>query len=225
MKITINQLIDKYNTISMRERILVILGVFGFIYMVWKTVLFEFILPSEENMMKRSDTAKQQIVVLKTQIDALSKVIAVDPTQNLKNQLESLERENAALDATIKAKTNKMIEAKEMVSIIKQLVEQTKGLTILSMESAPPKPLLTVDKDKNKDAGQPDKNALQVYQHQLTIELSGGYQETYEFLKRAESSKMNIFWDELSYEVEKYPKANIKLIVHTLSEQEGFIGV
>lgn len=223
MNTTMNQLMAKYNTISKRERILVILGVLGFMYMLWKTLLFGFILPADEEIVKRSETAKQQIVVLKAQIDAVSKIIAVDPTQNLKNKLESLTKENAALDITIKAKTNKMIEAKEMVSIIKQLVEQTKGLTIQSMESAAPIPLLKVEKDKN--VTQADKKALQVYQHQLTIELSGGYQETYDFLKKAEGNKMNLFWDELSYEVETYPKAMIKVIVHTLSEQEGFIGV
>jgi MSHA biogenesis protein MshJ len=220
-----NKLIEKFNTFSFRERILVMLGVFGFIYMIWKTVLFGFILPTDEELAKRTDTAKQQINTLKTQVDAISKVIADDPTKNLKTRLENLKNENKNLESTIRAKTNNMIEAKEMVTIIKQLVEQTKGLTILSMESSAPIPLLKVDKEKNKEVVQTDKKALQVYQHQLTIELSGGYLETYEFLKRAESSKMNIFWDELSYEVETYPKATIKLIVHTLSEQEGFIGV
>ena len=36
---------------------------------------------------------------------------------------------------------------------------------------------------------------------------------------------MAVFWDELAYEVVKYPMGKVTLIIHTLSLEDGFIDV
>ena len=150
----------------------------------------------------------------------MSGVISNNPIPNLKNQLVSLKAENEMLEDTIKTKAHKMIDPKEMVAILKNLVEQTKNLSIIKMESLAPKLLFKPVENQSQEP-----KAIQVYEHPFRMEISGGFHEVYEFLKKIEDRKMNIFWDELIYEVETYPKAIVKIIVHTLSLEEGFVGV
>ena len=45
------------------------------------------------------------------------------------------------------------------------------------------------------------------------------------YLQAIEKLEWKIFWDKLEYKVIQYPKAEITLIIHTLSDQRDLINV
>jgi len=66
---------------------------------------------------------------------------------------------------------------------------------------------------------------MNIFQHFISMEIAGGYFDVLAFMKDIESRKLNIMWDEINYEVQTYPVANVKIIIHTLSLDEGLLGV
>jgi MSHA biogenesis protein MshJ len=64
-----------------------------------------------------------------------------------------------------------------------------------------------------------------LYQHNLKIEFMGDYLSTYQYLRFLEEISASFFWDRLRIEQLEWPQAIIVLEIHTLSTEEGFIGV
>ncbi len=211
----------KFNAFSLRERILIGITVLAFIYFVWYTTLYDYVLATNEEISKKSQEIKTQINSLEGQIDTLSGVLGRDPTAVLASQALNLKQQSEKLSQQIYVDTKKMVSPKEMTTILNNLIMQTVGLTVLSIESLETKPLFS-----GKTITENGKTIqFQVYNHGLQVEMMGGYFDTLQFLKALEKQNMNVIWDEITYEVKKYPKAKITIILHTLSLNEGWIDV
>ena len=65
----------------------------------------------------------------------------------------------------------------------------------------------------------------QVYKHTLRVELEGDYLSLITYLRRVESFSESFFWDEIHFQQTEWPNAKITLQLHTLSAEEGFVGV
>lgn len=221
MKKYIQKIEKRFNALSMREKVFICAAVFTLVYMSWHTILYDYVLATDEEIAKRAQQIKEQISKLEGQIDTVSEVLGRNPTFVLMQQSKDLKKENAELDKKISEGTKSMVSPKAMNKIIADMIEKSGGLTIASMESLESKPLFPASTNQQGGKSKP----FQVYNHGLKVEMVGGYLETLSFLKALELKKVNVIWDEINYEVKKYPKARIILILHTLSLHEGWIDV
>jgi len=211
----------RFNSFSIREKLLILMALVAVIYSGWHTVLYDYILATDEEVSKKASEIKQQISLLEGQIDSISEVLGRDPTVVLQQEAGELRRKNEALTKEIYENTKKMVSPKDMNKVLSNLIQKSVGLTVVSMESLPTKPLFAA-KSIEINGGM---RQLQVFNHGLRVELVGNYFDTLQFLKALEQQSLNVMWDELEYEVKKYPKANIAIIFHTLSLKEGWIDV
>ena len=211
----------RFNTFKMREQLLICAAVIAVLYFSWHTILYDYILATDEEISRKSEQIKEQINSLSGKIDTISEVLGRDPTFVLAQQSRDLKRENDVLSKKIYENTKKMVSPKEMTKILSAVIQETQGLTVVNMESLESKPLFAA-KSIEEDG---KTKQFQVFNHGLKVELSGGYLETTTFLKGLERKNMNVIWDEIEYEVKKYPKAKVVIVMHTLSLDEGWVDV
>lgn len=221
MKEFVAKLETIYNALSMRERILICMGVISLVYGVWHTTLYDYILATDSDIAKKMGDIKEQINLLEGKIDSMSEVVGRDPTYLLIEQSKSLKKESDFLDKKIDEKTKAMLSSKEMVTVLRNIISKTEGLSLINMESLSSKPLF---ESKMIKSGSGPKR-VQAFTHNLKIELLGGYFELVGFLKSVEKQNPSIVWDILDYEVIKYPKAKITIYLHTVGIDEGWVGV
>jgi len=221
MNILKDTLERKFNALLLRERLLTFTAMIFLIYWIWSSILYGYVLATDEEIAKKAEEIKSQISLLEGQIDNISEVVGRDPTAVLLQQAAVLKKENAALGKKIYEGSKKMVSSKDMTIVVKNLIEETEDLVLTNMESLGSKPLFTSKsfQENNKVVN------FQAFNHGLKVELLGGYFETMKFLKAVEAENANVMWDELNYEVIKYPKAKIIIYLHTLGLQEGWIGV
>lgn len=212
----------RFNAFSFREKILVLVAILVSSGFVWYTSVYGYFLASNEEINKRSLEIKSQLGILENQIGNIGKILGRDTTAELIEQEKTLKIENEQLKQKVYDATKRMISTKDMSTILNELVATSANLTFTNIESLETKPLFSEQKllDQNNK-----KILFQVYSHGLKIEMLGNYFATLQFLKRLEQHNANLIWNEIDYEVKKYPEAKIVIILHTLNLEEGWIDV
>jgi len=217
IKKRINQAETIVNALTLRERVLVLLGSAGVLYFLWNLLLGS-VFPGQDQMNQKVQISKQQVMALHSQLKVLNQQLQYNPNLDLSQKTAELRKKNIAARKQIVEQVQKMTSPKEMVSVVKNIVNQATGMTLVLLESSESKPLF-------QPQGGADKVSLQVYRHGLTLVMEGEYFETLKFLQTLENQQQKVLWREISYQVEEYPKARIKILIETLGLEEGWIGV
>lgn len=108
---------------------------------------------------------------------------------------------------------NRLVPAKEITKVLEDLLFARHDLELLQLQNLPVKAI---------PGG---KSNLMVYEYGVVIKFKGNYFATLRYLYDLENLNWAFFWDKLTYQVTKYPYAEVILQLHTLSDQKGWIHV
>ncbi len=238
------KLARRFEKLPFTQKILSCIMLVVVLYMAWGVVIDQSLSIATESSLESARGLKEKIAEIKSQINLASEAIKSNPRQGLKEQVEVATKEGVLLDKKIHDKTTGMVSPKDMNKVLQQVIQQSQGLTVTKMESLERKILVQAkktddtktdgsEKSSTRDDAQKNtdktvgssKNNNTIFEHGLLLEMSGGYFETLDFLNALEKRHLNVVWDEITYTVTKYPNATIKIIVHTLSLDEDWIGV
>ncbi|MFQ5515089.1 MAG: hypothetical protein ACE5FG_11705 [Myxococcota bacterium] len=221
MKPLSSRLIDFLERSSPRERALLLLAAMGLIILVWDNV---FLRPTQsDRSVDRSErlALEEQLAELDARARTARLRLEIDPHAHLRERLAALESEIAAIDASLRERTEGVVTPGEMARVLEELLAHQKPLRLVRLEALPVEPLIESDE---VSGGAADERA-QIYRHAMEIELEGSFAETVAFLERVEQLPWSFFWDHLLYRVTEHPRARVTVIVHTFSTEEGWIGV
>ena len=230
MKDRLQQLIDKMNVLSLRERALVFGAVLVLLFTLWNELLM---IPTEHKSKQAAsqiEATEKRIASLDKQIEAIKKNAKQDPGKIVRDNLVRYSRELSELDQQIAKLAKNLISPKKMALVLQEMLVQVSGLNIIEVKSLEARPLLESSANEmTQQNGDLDKGTaspvLGVYQHRVVIEFEGEFQQTVQYLKMLEAMSWQIFWDHIDYTVEEYPKARVTIGVSTLSLSKGWIGV
>lgn len=217
----------KFNKSSLRERILISLGSIALTFMIWQVVFYDVILTSDQELAGRIKNFRSQLSSIEQQIDTMSVVVGRDPTAALTAQMNDLQKKSDLMNDKIVETTKDMVSPQQMNQVLRRVIQNSEGMTLVQMESLARKPVFE-DKtiqEIQKEGVNTGNEGFQVFNHGLKVELLGTYFETMDFLKSIEKEELNLVWDIVDYEVVDYPKAKISITVHTLSLDKAWIGV
>ncbi|MCW9024830.1 MAG: type II secretion system protein M [Gammaproteobacteria bacterium] len=216
----IHDLMARFDVLSQRERsviailVLVIMCLLAFVLFI-------------EPVMQESDKTKKQLFDLDAQVTsgqaqlaALEKALTLDPDAENYKKLSRLKDQQKTMDKKLQDKMQGLIEPAQMAHVLEVVLSKTSRLRLEKLKNLPTRPLIN-------QAGEDTQSQLDigVYQHGLQIELSGSYLSMLDYLKALKSLPWNFYWDRLDLQVDKYPRSTIVIEVHTLSFNEGWIGV
>lgn len=160
------------------------------------------------NNLRNEFTANQNALLVLEQARNNPAVKALsERNQRLNEQLEELDNRVSRL-------THVLIPPQTMATLLRQMLSGNR-LQLKSLSVEPAERIQASD----DEAGAP------LYRHRLVLELSGSYSALEGYLKSIEALPWQLFWDELSVETHNYPTLNIRLRVHTLSDQEVWLNV
>ncbi len=131
-----------------------------------------------------------------------------------------MREEIARLDALIKRDNLETISPTEMVTVLREMFARDAAVTLTVVENAAPQPivqLITV-------VGDTETFRPMLFKHPLTVEFTGSYPKIVQFLKRIEGLDWQLVWDDFSIAMEDYPIARARVVLHTLSLEEDWVG-
>ena len=209
---------DRIDAMSLRERVLLFVTGVGVLVFLLHAILFGPLEQRQQKTLAQMNTLRKETGAFEDQIQEIMRRQANDPDAANRQLQQQLEKQLAQLDQQIGDTVHGLITPREMIKVLEQVLQHQGRLKLVHIESLPAKPLI----DPPKDQPQAD---VGIYKHGLRLEFEGDYLSTLEYLRQIEALPWVLYWDDLELTTDKYPKARIVVIVHTLSLEEGWIGV
>ena len=214
MKARFEQLAQKFDSLSQRERGLIALAVLVLVAMSAYMPI--------ESLWKQQHSTAQQVKALEQenkismqQIDLYQQRLAMDPNQDYRQRLSLLQQQNQEIDAQLNEQMVDMVPADYMPELLGNLLGQVQGIKLLKFTSVTPVPLLAVGEEKK----------LNLYSHGIRMSLEGDYFSVLRFVEAVEAMPDKLYWKRLDYKVAEYPKGKIDIELYTLSINKDFISV
>ncbi|MGF1716220.1 MSHA biogenesis protein MshJ [Photobacterium chitinilyticum] len=205
------RLSERFDLLTRREQWMILLS-------GWIALLFVGFVMFIEPQIKTLTSVKQQVVSVANEItSSVNQIIMIErklqanPNQDIEQRIDRLEQENSVLDEELQGRVASLVTPVQMSGLMEQVLQRSERLKLVSLESQSPVQLIN-----GKDEG--------YYIHPVRLTLRGRYFDVVSYLAQLEALPVKYYWRSLSYQVDKYPWADIELDVYTLGESKDFIG-
>lgn len=201
-----------------RERVLLFLSVAAVIVMLWFTAIHEPLQSSGQTIEKSLKQKQQSIAFSKEEMGVLEQMPKDERLLQAEEKIEELSNRLARIEQDIATNSKTFVQPKEMAAMMRRLLA-TANVTLIQMNRIQP-PAIQPDSEEAEVTERPN-----FFEFPLEMEIEGEFFEIADFLAQIEQLPWRIFWDSLTYEVQVFPKARVKLRVHTLGSEEHWLGV
>lgn len=217
LRARMQQLAERVDALSLRERALVFVSVMALTYLLALNVLFAPLRAEHKRLEESVRTRSGQVETINRQVQVLLEGAGADVEAPHRQKLAALERELEELDRRLEAVTGGTVSPREMARLLEQMLARNRRLELVSIESLPP--VRAVEGQDSADA----KLAM-VYRHAVRLEFRGRYFDIVEYLKSLEALPWKVYWGEIALETERYPRSRVVLVLQTLSRHPGWVG-
>ncbi len=224
----LQQLKLKYEALSQREKVLVLLSTFVAVIVIWFLLFSDPMLMKTQQAGKQRDAMANEIAGLKQQYQALLQRRNDDPNREIKQRIAQLDTFLEKANTELRDKFHGLVEPKQMAQVLESVVRQHRDLKLIRVRSLDAVPLITRKPDQDgesSDDTQPQDKQVDVYRHGMQVEFEGNFIATLDYLKALEALDWEFYWDAVQLEVMDYPRSHIVITVHTLSLNDAWIGV
>ncbi|MEC8860435.1 MAG: hypothetical protein VYE29_10610 [Pseudomonadota bacterium] len=210
-----------------------ILAVLGIGVLIWLYLIFVF-----EPMDSAREQAANDLMVREARLVTMQQrertaVIMgnEDPNEAVRVRIERAMANQSQLQQQIESLAGNLVTPQSMTRLLTSMLESREGLELIRVENQMPIPMRnSTESGAGAQAavaeGEADEvERQQVYKHVLRLELEGDYLSLISYLRSVEAFSERFFWDELHFVQTTWPNARITLQLHTLSAEEGFVGV
>jgi len=223
LQVRIHSLETRFLDRSLRERAILGGGLVALILLAFDVALIQPVEKERDRVERTISATQEEIVRIQGDLDAL------DRSELTPQELALLARRREAkegLEAVTQEVANEvsdLVSPEAAVSLLEDMLLPFSELRLLRITSQFPHRVGSAALRGN------DAETLEatrrLFRHGLVLELEGDFESTLDYIETVENSPWHILWDRFDYRVDRYPNARIRIELHTLSEQEEWIGV
>lgn len=209
-----------------RERMLVLCVGLIVLYTIWNLLLHQRAVQGKEAMSKEKATIEQQLTAIKLQISTLSEASEQSGIGKEQKKKVQITQQIEQLERQLKKVADQLLPPQSVSAFLEKMMQGESGLKLVQLQSLPVESLLEASKaGETVHIPYAQLGSVTLYRHPILLVLEGGYLDTMRFIERLEKLSWRVFWDEVDYQVIKYPTGRVTMKFHTLSEQKGRIGL
>jgi MSHA biogenesis protein MshJ len=225
----LQKLARRIDALNDRERMVVAFTTGVLLLFLWDSMLLSSQLGRRAALRAELNALETEQTVVGAQRDQLTQTLQLDPNAQEKMRLDRYTQEINRIDEILKTKTVEFVTPQQMVEVLETLIDKEPGLQLTGLESIDPsKPLekdaARADKSKASTASPMQQAGPNVFVHGLELNLKGDYFSVLRYVRQLEALPWRFNWSFMSLTMEKYPKAEVKIRLETLSLTEGWIG-
>ncbi len=219
-----SRLNDRYVAMTQRERLLVALAIVFGPLLIGYTLFVDP--PSararglETTLAGESASAAR----LQAEVAGMQQQLAIDPDAGRKADLAALTAERGKLDEQLRQFSSVLVRPEQMNGLLESLLSRHAGLRLVSLKTLAPQSVLPVAALKEGEA-RPAERSFDLFRHGVEIRLEGNYGQLQAYLGQLEKLQQKLLWGPLSYRVIDYPRAEMTLVVYTLSPDKTWLAL
>lgn len=223
MKAKLQQIAQRVDTLSVRERGILAVVLAVVLVFVWLQLVY---LPWDQKQSALIQTERQlnaELVSYAAELEVLERSQRNNPNQVLADEVERLQQQLAQQQSYINRSFGQLMSPEEMADTLRQLLSEFAGMTLVNARNLPVEGLSLSPSEAAQPTDETAPLAL-IYQHGFEMTLEGKYFDALGLLQRLEQVS-GFYWHRVDYQVDKYPNAQLTLQLRTLSLHEDWIGV
>ncbi|WP_420599726.1 hypothetical protein [Neptuniibacter sp.] len=214
---------ERWEVFSKRERGLLLLTAITVPVVLIYVLLIEKPLLSLQNTPQKIAAVEKELVHQQRLLELLQTQKVKDPNVAARAELKELRLQLEHANNKVQQVAKNLVSPQQMLTLLRSVLENEKEAALLSARSLPVQTVQLGNSSQEKEAGEPSASAM-IYLHPFEVELQGNYQGIYNYLLKVEELDGVFFWDLLEYSVNDYPVAKVKIHIHTLSYEAGWLG-
>lgn len=217
MRLWWQNLLDRFDAMALRERVLIMIALLGVIALIWDALLMQPIERSRKVLAPQVDNLRLELDRLNSSIAEAATDSQNDPDATLRSELSRVQQSVGTLENTLDTLTHGLIAPEEMVEVLRNVLARTPPLQLIRLETLEPQALASLVPGEILPT--------QIYRHRVRVELQGTYLEVLEFLAKLEELPWQFYWDTLELSSEGHPQSRVTVTLGTLGREEAWIGV
>lgn len=216
----------RYSALSRREKWLVAAAAVLGPILIGKALILDPQLVRIHALERSIAQQAVSVTEMQAQVGSLQQRLQNDPDAAAKAELAALLAEQARLDGDIRQSGRSLVRPEEMNGLLERLLARHAGLRLLSLKTLAPRSVLADKEGATKsENGKPAEKLVDLYRHGVEIRLEGSYGELQAYLLQLEQLQQRLLWGSLHYKVTDYPKAEMSLMVYTLSPDRAWLAL
>jgi MSHA biogenesis protein MshJ len=208
---------EKFNALSIRERILISLTILGLMALSWGHFFATPMMLQIESMEVDNRRITKAIDSARLSVDQIKARLEAGVHKESKVKLARLKQELMKTEAQLKLKAIELIDPEEMFQLMTQLIYKESKLKLLSLKRRGVKPALKAKEEEENTSG--------IYRHVLEVKFSGQYEDIFNYMTSLESLEWKLIWEEIEISNDEYPVVNVTIVISTLSMRKEWVGV
>jgi len=233
----IKALVNRIDSLSIRERGLILAGVIFMLFTVWDNFFMQVQTIEEKRIIAELQMKQAEQTALNARLQRLLTEDRGDPDEANRQRLAELKSQLEEIETSVEDSAVHLVSPKNMAVILQTILDRSRGLELIGIRGLGASPLLgaaarrqpaqgTEEGDVENNAVRADAGELDnAFRHGLAITFEGDYLSTLAYMRELESLEWRFFWDNLEYEVIEYPRGLITFTLYTISLDKDWIGV
>ena len=224
------EVVDKYDNLQPREQTIIWAGSGVLLFLLLFVALLEPVWLNLSSLREQIQSSEANNQSLLAQIERLENSQYEDPNEKLRLSLRQVMAQGRELDEEIAQVTQSLVAPKQMVSLLESVLSQDKQLKLISLTNKPAEPVeldinvSAADQQLDAETAELEPESL-IYRHGFSVEMEATYPATVKYLQSLQGLPWKLFWQQLDYQTEQYPKGTLKIEIYTLSTRQEVLGV
>ena len=216
---------ERFNALSLRERLLLLIAMLALLIIGWNQFLWEPLKREQNRLVTETGKIKEQVKMIDLQLKGLMLRHSRDPNPKMRDSIAGAKLALTQQQARIEGLTRTLVEPEQMASLLEEFLIRNGSLQLVTLETLKTTALISPEESATVNQQEIEKPLVNLYRHAFIIEFEGDYFATLEYLRALEMLPRKFFWEGVTFRVETYPRAKVRLQLYTLSLAEGWIGV
>jgi MSHA biogenesis protein MshJ len=226
----------KIDDMSLRERAMIFAAAGFVVIALINSMLLDPLLVKQKVLSVQVIQQQEKMKELQAEIESLLQAKHDDESSPLRMRSAQLKQQLQELDGYLQNRRSRLVEPDKMADLLKQVLNKNGGLQLVALKTLPVS--LLIDKPPaangaeqpvaaaNANDGQKQSGAQkQIFKHGVQISVRGGYLELLRYVSALERMPAQMFWGEVSLNVEQFPYSVLTLTLYTLSLDKTWLTV
>lgn len=214
---------ERFARLVRREKILVAAAAIVGVGLLGNTLLVDPQAVAVKATKKGLDQANGDAAILSAQLASLRDQLKADPDAARKAELATLRTKVDSVSEQIAARQSALVPPDRMNVLLETLLKRHPALRLVSLKSIAPVSMLPPLKESGE--GKAGQREFDLYRHGVEVRIEGSYADLYAYLLGVEQHDQKMLWSEVRLQVDEYPRAQLVVVVHTLSADRAWLRI
>jgi len=217
------KLTSRYEALNRRERTLVAVAMVLGPLLIGNGLFIEPLWSKVSSLSKAITADEAMLAQFQGEFATLQAQLREDPDAARRAELAAQQRQGEEAEAKLRELGSVLVRPEQMNALLQGLLARQAGLHLVSLKTLPPEGVLGKRENAKDAAGKPVERQFDLYRHGVEIRVEGSFGELQTWLVQLEKLPQRLLWERLDYRVLDYPRAEMRLVVFTLSSEKTWL--